>query len=73
MFCAIFNFQTRSNQRCKFEQKNKRTTISNDTLIIIHLLIKVDIHRYSSISPLIFANILSVSLSIGCCFLETKR
>ena len=57
---------------CK-EAKNKRTTISNDTLIVIQFLIKVDKHPYGCISPLIFSQILSVSLSIGFSFLETKR
>ncbi len=33
--------------------KNKRTAISNDTLIIIHFLIKVDISGYFRFSPLI--------------------
>ena len=45
-------------------EKNKRTTISNDTLILIQFLIKVHIYRYGSFSPLIFPYILSVSLSV---------
>ncbi len=51
-------------------EKNKRTTISNDTLILIQFLIKVDIYRYGSFSPLIFPYILSVSLSVSCRLLE---
>ncbi len=52
------------------KRKNKRTTISNDTLILIQFLIKVDIYRYGSFSPLIFPYILSVSLSVSCRLLE---
>ena len=40
-------------QLCK-EIKNKRVTISNDTLIIVRFSIKVDKHPYGGISPLIF-------------------
>jgi len=49
---------------------NLRTIISNDTLIIIHPLIKVDINGYIRFSPLIFPYILSVSLSVSCRLLE---
>ena len=48
------------------ERKNKRTTISNDTLILIQFLIKVDIYRCSSFSPLIFPYILAFQSAAAC-------
>ena len=42
------------NDKLAKEIKNKRITISNDTLIIVRFSIKVDKHPYGGISPLIF-------------------
>ena len=52
--------------------------ISVSLFLMIHLSlfvlsIKVDFHGYCGISPLIFPHVFAVSLSIGFCFLETKR
>jgi len=53
--------------------KNRRITISNDTPIVIQLSIKVDIHRYGGIPPLIFPQILAIGLAIGFRFFESQR
>ena len=53
--------------------KNRRIIISNDTPILIQLSIKVDIHRYSGISPLIFSQVLAIGLAIGFRFFESQR
>ena len=52
--------------------KNRRITIANDTPILIQLSIKVDIHCYSGISPLIFSQVLAVGLAIGFRFFESQ-
>ena len=52
--------------------KNRRITIANDTPILIQLSIKVDIHRYSGISPLIFSQVLAIGLAIGFRFFESQ-
>ena len=57
--------------KVRLSQKNKRTTISNDTLIIIHSLIKVDINVRSINIILIFyislkSNPMATILSINC-------
>ena len=68
--CSVFSIHRIHHQnKCI---KNMRITITNDTPIVIQLSIKVDIHRYSGISPLIFPQILAIGLSIGFRFFESQ-
>ncbi len=55
-----------------FWRYKRRIIIANDTPFLIHLLIKVDIHRYSGISPLILSQILAIGLAIGFRFFESQ-
>lgn len=55
-----------------WEKTKRRIIIANDTPFLIHLLIKVDIRRYSGISPLILSQILAIGLAIGFRFFESQ-
>ena len=68
--CSVFSIHRIHHQNKGI--KNRRITIANDTPILIQLSIKVDIHRYSGISPLILSQVLAIGLSIGFRFFESQ-
>ena len=68
--CSAFSIHRTQHQNKGI--KNRRITITNDTPIVIQLSIKVDIHRYGGISPLIFSQVLAIGLSIGFRFFESQ-